>query len=320
MKKELAVFLLACVSVLCFSCNNAVIPNGPLMTDEYRLEDPFCIVEMRDNININLKKSNQTHQGGTIYVEAGENIIDNIRTNVHGDTLTIYNDNSFNYLRPYNNAVEMTVYFDSLYKIVFCSNGTLNTLDTIKGIHIPLQDTINYSDTIIGPSGDTVIQLNDSITDKTLSTFEIQIHGGSGTANILTQCQRLVTDYHAGTACIYGKGYAGYAQTYGTHNSHGIIDYSALETNLHSITYFGTNRIYIKVLHEIIANNYINGEIHFMKYVTSNEEYEWNDNLHQMDTILVNKLHPEYLHYNGNYIAVWRYNDSIPGLIGHRIY
>lgn len=321
MKKELAVFLLACASVLCCSCKDGLLSNGPLKTDDYEL-DKFRVIEMRDNINVTLKRCDQTNHKEHIHVEAGENIFDNINVDVHGDTLTLSNGNSYNYLRPYNDAIEMTVYFDSIYKVIFCSNGTLKMLDTIKGISTTLDtyDTIHQVDTVIDLSGDTIIQLTDSLFLTRLTTFEIDIEDGSGTINILTDCQRLKTGYYYGTACIYGKGYAGYAQTYASHNAHGIIDYRELENNIHSITYNGTNRVFVKVLHDIIANNNNNGEIHFMKYVTTTEELVLNDSLHHYDTVVVSKLRPENIHYNGDYISVWRYNDTIPGLKGHRIY
>ena len=321
MKKELAVFLLACASVLCFSCSDGILSNGPLKTDDYDL-DPFRVIEMCDNINVTLKRCNPSHPKEKVHVEAGENIIDNIHAIVHGDTLTISNGNSYNYLRPYTDAIEMTVYFDSIAKIIFSSNGTLKILDTLKGISTALDtyDTIHLVDTVIDLSGDTLIQVTDSLFITKLNTFEIEIQDGSGTANILTNCQRLKTGYYYGTACIYGKGYAGYAQTYASHNSHGIIDYRELENNIHSITYNGTNRVFVKVLHEINISNNNNGEIHFMKYVTSTEELVFNDSLHHYDTVNISKLRPEHLRYNGDYISVWRYNDTIPGLVGHRIY
>lgn len=281
MKKRLAVFLLACASVLCCSCKDSVFSNGDLTTDEYCIEQPFHILEMCDNINVTLRQSDPTHCKGTIHVKAGDNIIDNILAEVHDDTLTISNDNSFNYLRPYLNAVEMTIFSDSIYKIIFSSNGTLKTLDTLRGFPIIIADTVHLIDTIIDEiTGDTLIQMHDTVNYQTLNTFFIEIQDGSGTANILTRCERLVTTHQYGTACIYGKGYAGYAQTYASYNCHGIIDFRELETNIQSITNYGTNRIFVKVFHEIIARNYNNGEIYYLKYrkktlEPANSEHGW---------------------------------------------
>lgn len=286
MKKRLAVFLLACASVLCGSCKDSVFSNGDPATDEYRIEQPFHVLEMCDNINVTLRQSDPTHCSGTIYVEAGDNIIDNILAEAHGDTLTISNDNSFNYLRPYLNAVEMTVYADSIFMIIFRSNGTLKTLDTLRGLPETIIDTLHLIDTVIDAvSGDTLIQMHDSVNSKLLTTIRIEILDGSGTANILTRCERLVTTHQYGTACVYGKGYAGYAQTYASYNCHGIIDYRKLESNIHSVTNYGTNRIFVKVFHEIIARNYNNGEIYYLRYrkktfdhIPGDDEHPWGYN------------------------------------------
>lgn len=309
MKKAPVTILLACISVLLCSCYKTDI--GPI-TDDMRHAGPFQVVKICDDIDVRLLHCDASHPAGTIVLRTGANLIDGITTETEeytvvteNDTmkfnrLVITNDNAYNNFRPHNHAPEMTVYYDSLYKLEFYSNAHDISTDTLHGYNFPThfaQDTIGW----------------DSLAPNLL----IEVLGGSGNFNVLANCYKLTTKCIHGTSNITVKGKATLASTYADYDSHGVILSDELDSHIHYINTYGTNVIKARSYHMLDIRNGNIGSVHYKKYYSTKETYEWNDSLHQLDTVLKRILCPEVVRYNGEYINIWTYNneDGYPGLV-----
>lgn len=309
MKKAPVTILLACISTLLCSCYKTDI--GPI-TDETRHVGPFQIVKACDDIEVRLIHCDASHEAGTILLSAGANLIDGITTETEEcpvvtdtdtlwfNSLVVTNNNAYNNFRPHNHAPEMTIYYDSLYKLEFYSNARNCVTDTLHGYAFPThfsQDTIEW----------------DSLAPNLL----VEVLGGSGNFYVTTSCYKLTTKCIHGTANITVKGKATLASTFSDYDSHGIIESDELDSHIHYISTYGTNVITAKSFHLLDIRNGNIGSVHYKKYYSYKEVYEWNDSLHQVDTIVKRILCPEVIRYNGEYINIWTYsNDNgYPGLV-----
>lgn len=308
MKKAPVTILLACISLLCCSCNKFSIGE---ITDETRhLNEPFQIVEIRDDIDVSLQHCNADMAAGTIYIKTGENLIEAINAQTEdyleiegGDTLrftklVITNDNSYNFLRPYDHTPQMTVYYDTLYKLIFHSNARNIRTDTLRGYDINTHFT---SDTIEW--------------DSLAPNLILEVEGGSGDFNVLTNCYKLIAKYIHGTSTLNIKGNATIASTYADYDCHGIINSKELNTHIYYITTNSTNVIKTQAYHFLDIKNGNIGEVHYLRYFTTREDHVWNDSLHQTDTIIRTILSPELIRYNGEYVDPWTYDNEIQGLV-----
>ena len=233
---------LAFVSLLLSSCSKEIFfSNGDIKDETRRLEGSFKVIELCDNVNVYLKHRTDSMAPGHTHIQlrTGENLLPNITTEIHEDTLTIHNENILNWIRPYDITLDMTVYYDSIREIIFLSNGNLYT-DTLRGY--------------------TMFDLD------SLSHLYLNVEGGSGDIQLLTHCRRLHTTYNFGTATVALSGDARIAFTSASYNCHGPIDATKLETNIHYIYSHGTNVIKAKAYHEINANNHNNGYVYYLKY------------------------------------------------------
>lgn len=307
MKKAPVIILLACISLLLGSCNKFSI--GDIIEETRPPVEPFQVVEIRDDINVSLRHSNADTLAGTVRIRTGANLIDDIlaQTEEHleidgKDTLrytklVISNDNSVSYLRPYNHTPQMTVWYDTLYKIIFHSNGLIRT-DTLRGYSFPTHfssDSLEW----------------DSLAPNLL----LEVEGGSGNFNVLTNCYKLIAKYIHGTSTLNIKGKATLASTYADYDCHGVINSKDLNTHIYYITTYSTNIIKTRAYHLLDIKNGNVGEVHYLKYFTQKELHLWNDTLHQTDTVIQTIISPEIIRYNGEYINIWTYNNEIPGLV-----
>lgn len=310
MKKAPVIILLACVSLLFGSCNKFSI--GDITEDTRPPVEPFQVVEIRDDINVSLRHSNADTLAGTVRIRTGANLIDDIhaQTEEHleidgKDTLkytklVITNDNSVSYLRPYNHTPQMTVWYDTIYKIIFHSNGLIRT-DTLRGYNYPTHFT---SDTIEW--------------DSLAPNLILEVEGGSGNFNVLTNCYKLIAKYIHGTSTLNIKGKATLASTYADYDCHGIIDSKRLYTHIYYITTYSTNIIKAQAFHLLDVKNGNIGEVRYLRYFTEEYLYEWNETLHQTDTFHRYICSPEQIRYNGQYLDPWTYTDSLQGLVRER--
>ncbi len=312
MKKAPVIILLACISVWLCSCNKFTV--GEIIEETRHLDESFQVIEIRDDIDVSLRHCTADNAAGTIHIKTGENLIDELNTTTvphteinDGDTLSftklvITNDNVYNNLRPHNHAPQMTVYYDTLLKIILYSNAQNVSTDTLRGYnfstHFISQDTIEW----------------DSLAPNLL----LEVEGGSGNFNALANCYKLTAKCIHGTSNLTIKGKATLASTYADYDCHGVIDCKELDTHIHYITTYGTNIIKARAYHLLDVKNSNIGSVQYTKYRTTREVYQWNDSLHQVDTIIQRILCPEVIYYNGEYIDIWTYNNdenSVPGLV-----
>ena len=296
MAKTLDILLLVCASVVFGSCNK--FSNGDVVTQKRTLDKPFQIVEMCDNVNVTLKHCNADNVAGEIHITTGENLVDNIATEIeeekkivthngitdtiHFNKLIIRNDNTLNFLRPYDYKLKMTVYYDSLFELNINSNADIIT-DKLWGYDY-------WTD--FSSQDDSTSVSNDSLTSNLL----IYIYGGSGNFSISTNCYKLMTHYQHGTSNLTLHGKVVRAETYGDYDCHGIIDGFDLDADsYHQVTNLGTNIIKAKSFTQIIARNDNIGDIHFLRYRKrgkyiiwghSSEDNHWIPN-DTIDTIYV---------------------------------
>lgn len=291
MKRALNIVLLVCTSVVLGSCNK--FSNGDTTTFPPRqLDAPFQIIEMRDDIDVVLKHSDAANPAGTVIITTGENLIDGISTEIEPVTsvtthngitdsiifnkLVLRNNNTLGFLRPYDYTLEMTVYYDTLFELIFNSNGVVTT-DTLRGYN----HWTNFSSL-----NDTALNTVDSLTANLL----IEIQGGSGNFTVLTNCFRLMTHYQHGTSDLTISGKVVRAETNGDYDSHGIIDGFDLEaSSYHLVNGYGTNIIIAKAFNQIIARNENIGHIYYVRYSKPGKVIHWGhfENGHwiQNDTV-----------------------------------
>lgn len=263
MRKKLDMLLLVFASVAFGSCSK--FSNGPVIPEE-RHRGPFQIIEICDNVDVNLKHCDNANHPGDITIKTKKNLMENIGTDTteveikapyNGDTITyhftklkITNNNTLNFLRPYDYKLEMTVYYDSLYELIFNSNATVTT-DTLRGYNYPTHfSSVEGSD-------------YDSLTPNLV----LDIEGGSGDFQIKTHCYRLITKYIHGTSNLTFCGQANRIETWADYDCHGIIDgFNAEALDYHQITNLGTNMVIAKAFKRINGLNDNIGHIYYLRY------------------------------------------------------
>lgn len=255
---------LACISLLLLcACAKSPFSNGLSSTKNGQVDDHFRVLVANDNVDISLQHATETHPAGSYLVTAGDNIIDKILvehptyktdtgTITYYDTVLIHNDNRFNWLRPYDTEIKVTLYYDSIREVIFNSNGNLQS-DVLYGVAEP------GTTTTVNNEGDTIT------TNTLLYHLYVNVTGGSGDLNLRVQCDRLNTNYIFGTARVILKGRCPITYTYTSYNSHGPTDARDLWTNYHYIYHYGTNIVYAFAKHQIDANIYNNGVIRYRK-------------------------------------------------------
>lgn len=290
--KRVPTVLLVLTSLLLVSCNKDIFfSNGPTSQITRKVPGTFRYLEMCDNVDINLIHSSEVANDSTtiIKITTGENLLDKIGTTIHGDTLVITNDNKLNWLRPYDYPLVATVYYDSIYMIIFNSNGNL-TSDTLRGYDKPSSDT----------------------TEAPLSHLYLQVDGGSGDINLLTRCDRLYTNYNFGTSAITVKGDARIAYTTTSFNSHGPFDAQELETNIHYVYANGTSTIKVKAFHQVQIKNKNNGVNYYLEYVGHKHSYEYDSTTHYNVPTTIEVICPEMVTFNNVPYNTLEYYNEIP--------
>lgn len=120
--------------------------TGKTITQD-RMGLPFHNVEVYDNINLILTQDSAL---SSVIVEAGENLIDGITTEIDSGNLVLKNTNSCNWFRSFNVPVNVYLRFNRLDTLIFraagnitCTNEWTNDivhLDVIEGAgHIDLK-------------------------------------------------------------------------------------------------------------------------------------------------------------------------------------
>jgi len=92
------------------------------ITTEDRPGGDVRIIEMYNNVDVFLT---QQDVGNTITVEAGENLIKGISTEIYGNRLVVKNNNYCNWTRDFNTPINVYVPVRKLDSIVYRSSGNI---------------------------------------------------------------------------------------------------------------------------------------------------------------------------------------------------
>jgi hypothetical protein len=243
MKRNVIAVLFFLVSLLMASCSK--FSNGDVIS-ENRPVGYFRTISMHNNVNVKLVQSDHPR----LELTCPENLIDNITTEVIGDTLFIKNENKLNWLRSYDYSINLTVYYDSLSEIKYASIGKLFTAeqDSIRGIYSKQEE-------LVVNGGDTLVN------DVYLHLFNLNINEGSGDIDLTLSCSVIKHKFRNGTSCVTLRGKAGYAEH--LTRSYGQIHAENLNANIVTVKSESTNDVYVWARVELNAYLYSIGNVYY---------------------------------------------------------
>ncbi len=126
------------ITLLAISCSKTnpgdCFKNTGSVSTEVRVATPFSYLHMNNNVDVFLTYD----QNYAIEVRAGKNIIPGIKTTIQGNTLTISNENTCNWVRSYNSPIEVYISVPKLDSIVYQSSGNLTSVNQFVGDSIKL--------------------------------------------------------------------------------------------------------------------------------------------------------------------------------------
>ena len=127
--KKLIVFLL--LSVMLISCEKSEVGDcfkgaGNIIIVTRDLDD-FNHIFLNDNINLIITQDKRCG----VKIEAGENLIPSIITEVSDRCLIIRNNNTCDWVRSYNKEIDVYVTVDELISIDYISSGNVLSTNTI---------------------------------------------------------------------------------------------------------------------------------------------------------------------------------------------
>lgn len=168
----------------CFTSTGTVIRQSRFITD-------FDTIYARENVDIVLTQDSIN----SVVIEAGENIIDGIKTVIDDRRLEIDNTNKCNWVRSYDKPLNAYVHVKNLRKIYYLSAGNISSTNVLTPPSFMLD--------VWGGCGSIALSLNAvqgfiyehlgtaDITIKGRATFNSVVSGDYG----LLQLKDLITDY-----------------------------------------------------------------------------------------------------------------------------
>ena len=184
--------------------DNCFRNTGEIILQE-REANEIHYVLLENNVNLVVKQDTAP----SLRVEAGENIIDKVITEVNGSNLYIRNENNCNWMRSYEN--EITVYLGI---------GKLDSLDYRGSGDVSSQNTIR----------------NDSIN--------ISVWEGSGTIEMSLDVDKSSLNLHYGTVDMHFKGKSNVTYIYAS--SYGPVYCENLDSKFTYVNNRGTNDCYVR--------------------------------------------------------------------------
>jgi hypothetical protein len=195
--------------------------TGP-MTAEERPSGYFERIELYDNINLVLIEGNQP----VLKVEAGEKLLEAIKTEISDSTLHIRNTLKCNWVRSYEREITVYVSAPALREIRYEGSGDVRTE---------------------GPF----------ITDS----LQVSIWGGAGSFNLDLQAYQLNLALHYGTVDLNVKGRSVITTIFA--NSYGPFYCNDLISNIVYIRNSGTNNCHVHAEHILEAEITSVGNIYY---------------------------------------------------------
>lgn len=215
--------------VMVTSCKKVPLSIGETVIQQRKL-GTFSHLAVNDDINVTLVRSDSCF----IEITAGENIIDNILTEVRNDTLIISNDNKINWIRTYDYRIAATLYFSDIRTLTFGSCGELHTKNQFNAY----EDT-PYVVKIDGGSGDIFMKFNNC------NSLKVNYDYGTNQLNLYGEGNKFLDIYKKSYGLIHAEDY--------------VADSVAITNNSTGDCYVKANK-YLYSLIEHLGNVYYKGE------------------------------------------------------------
>ena len=159
-------------------------------------------------------------------VEAGQNLMGGIKSELNGRELVLRNTNSCNWLRSYSKPVNVYVYQNHLLKIHYESAGDISCQDTIRAGYL-----------------------------------KIDMWGGCGTIDLKVNIGDGHFIQHMGTATLILHGVCKVSSVYA--GDYGLLQLKDLRTGYTFVTNSGSNDCYVNAIHELEATINSIGNIYY---------------------------------------------------------
>lgn len=132
--RYLIISLLIVVSLLLVSCEKGQLLDfakrtGKTVTVSRPVEDVFTKIYLNDDVNLVITQG----PAYDIQLEGGENLLSGIKTTIKDSTLTIRNNNTFNWLRSYDYKITAYVTLPDLLDLRYEATSTVTNTDTLRG-------------------------------------------------------------------------------------------------------------------------------------------------------------------------------------------
>ena len=191
-------------------------------TSETRMLPDFTSVEMNQNVDVIVRKGPLN----MATVTAGKKLLDGISTKVENGKLYISNQNKCNWLRDYKNKFTVEVQYRELYFLTTRGSGNFNCADTL-----------------------------------TSSEFQVDSWNGSGTINLLLNCNEVRLKLHTGPADINAAGTADVLYLYTAGN--GFLRTAALVSDYAYVTTKSTGDTEVHPVKELEAIIEYQGDVYY---------------------------------------------------------
>lgn len=127
MKKLFSILTIGALLLSCKKENNCLIAAGDKTTETVYLE-PFSSIQINHFLNVNWIKSSEYK----INIEAGDNFVIGVSSEISDGLLTLTNNNGCKMLRRNINDILVTVYCPQIDSLTLKGNGNITFKDTLK--------------------------------------------------------------------------------------------------------------------------------------------------------------------------------------------
>lgn len=188
MKRNSLIITLFTTLALLSSCKKVPLSVGETVVQQRELA-AFSHLAVNDDINVTLVRSDSCF----IEITAGENIIDNITTEVRNDTLIISNDNKISWIRTYDYRIDAVLHFRDISSLTYRSCGELHTRNQFNA------EDASYLIYIDGGSGDLFMDFSHC------SSLKVNYDYGTSQLNLTGDNNKFIDIYKKSYGLIHAE-------------------------------------------------------------------------------------------------------------------
>ena len=155
--------------------DDCITSAGPMRSEE-RVVGDFTTVDLRDRIDLVLEERND----GTIEVEAGRNLLDQVRAEVRDGVLYLENDNSCKWVRSYKPRITVKVSITGVDHLVLRGTGNVTCDGTIIREAFKVEQW--------GGQGSTTLTVD-------VNEIDVGMHTGAGDITLRGRCTGVANLY-----------------------------------------------------------------------------------------------------------------------------